>query len=450
MPKKKERPNGFLAKQGKVWFLTYSVDQPLPDGTIKRKRKKQRLGEHPNKDFARCAADEFLASNPSVAVPRDCRVTLRQYIDSTFRPSYISKLKRGTQFHYETILRNHILPAFGDKRMDMITRDAVQRLVDYKLAPQLTDTEGKVIKRQWSVQSVSHCRNVLHKIYEYAFDKKHLSLGINPAHKLTIGTIEPKKPRPLSPQQSAQLLAALPSPLREMAMLALLCAMNKAEFLSLTWGVVNLMGETYYGQDVLPPYSLIVKRNYYRGEHNTTKTKSRVRCMALPQELVTALLALKARCKWTEDEDLVFVGPKRGKVLSLRNLEIRIFKPTVAKLGIPGCSWHALRHTWATNTDQLGFASADRKLGMGHASQAMTDYYTHADLDRRRADTERLAALVTTGQRPKAEDHAAKAEVHPAAPAPGADLSAPSGTLEAPKPIESKSRKLTKAREDAA
>lgn len=198
----------------------------------------------------------------------------------------------------------------------------------------------------------------------------------------------------LSFRQGRELLARLPNPARDMALLSMTTSMNVAEMLGLRWGRVNLTGEpAIVGAEVVPPHSLLVRENYYRGEFGTVKAASRRRTVPLSSSVVEALASAKRRGNFTEPDDLVFAST-RGTPLDETNLMRRLVKPVAKELGMPWVSWHVFRHTHATLGEQIGMALSDRQAQLGHGDVRMTLHYTHADIERRRAGIETMTGLL--------------------------------------------------------
>lgn len=52
--------------------------------------------------------------------------------------------------------------------------------------------------------------------------------------------------------------------------------------------------------------------------------------------------------------------------------------------GAPWVTWHVLRHTCATLSDQAGLTVAEKQKLLGHATAAMSTHYTHPDMERMR------------------------------------------------------------------
>jgi integrase len=110
-----------------------------------------------------------------------------------------------------------------------------------------------------------------------------------------------KETHALSFDQGRELLALMPSPVREMALLSMTASLNVAEMLALRWKRVNLTTESVVaGSEVLQSHTLVVRENYYRGKFGTVKAKSRRRAVPLSTTVVAALTALRGSSRFIQ------------------------------------------------------------------------------------------------------------------------------------------------------
>jgi integrase len=182
-----------------------------------------------------------------------------------------------------------------------------------------------------------------------------------------------------------------------MALLSMTASLNVAEMCALRWKRVNLTGEivTSEGQ-LIPPYSVVVRENFYEGKFGSVKAPSRKRSVPLSSSMAAALLEIRRQSKYIGPDDLVF-ATRRGTPVDQGNLLSRHLKPVGRKLGMPWLSWHVFRHTHATLGEQIGMALSDRQAQMGHGDVRMTLHYTHSDLERRRASIEAITDRLIGG-----------------------------------------------------
>ena len=101
-----------------------------------------------------------------------------------------------------------MVPALGDLRLRDVTSDHVQALVRTKI-------EG-----DYSVQTAVHIRNAISAVFNHAKLKRAYS-GDNPTQGVRLPEMQRKESHALSFDQGRDVLARLPSPVGEMALLSM-------------------------------------------------------------------------------------------------------------------------------------------------------------------------------------------------------------------------------------
>ena len=98
---------------------------------------------------------------------------------------------------------------------------------------------------------------------------------------------------------------------RLMAALSLTTSLNVAELCGLRWKRLNLSdGIIQSAGKTIPPFSLIVREDVYRGKRGTTKTKSRRRTVGIPNELIGEFIALRESSPFQSPDDVVFASSR--------------------------------------------------------------------------------------------------------------------------------------------
>jgi len=98
-----------------------------------------------------------------------------------------------------------------------------------------------------------------------------------------------------------------------MVLFAILTSMNIAEICGLQWKRVNLNEQfTTVDGESLPPLTIAVRAQWYRGEYGSVKAKSRRRNLPIPVALRGVLAKIKERTKFTGPDDPVFAA-RTGK-----------------------------------------------------------------------------------------------------------------------------------------
>jgi len=381
MARRRSQQTGHVHRQGDGWYLAYREDAIGEDGKIVRVRMNRKIADakEVSKREAQRIAREILNTVDAQSQKPMSLLTVEEFVQRRFRPDVIRFKKPAGKSHYENMLKLHVLPAIGGKRLRDVNSDDVQDLVGAKL------------EAGFSVQTVTHIRNVIGRVFNHAKLKRSF-VGDNPIQGVNLPEMERKESHALTFEQGRLVLEALPSPVSEMALVSMTCSLNVAEILGLLWKWINLSSESVIvSSEVLPPYSLAVRQNYYRGEFCSVKADGRRRNVPLSTAVVAALSKLKSRPSHNSPEDLVFAS-SNGTPLDERNLSKRHLRRVGVKLELPWLGWHVFRHTHATFGELIGMALSDRQAQMGHSDVRMTLHYTHSDLNRRRQSIEELTA----------------------------------------------------------
>ena len=292
--------------------------------------------------------------------------TLSAYLDRWLNGSVKGSVKPSTYESYERMIRNHIKPALGHRKLKNLAPDHVQYFYEQKLDAGLASGTVRLM------------HGILHKALEQA-----VKWGIIPRNVCKATT--PPKPNPeeihpLDAEQARRLLEVASEAgdrLEALYVLAVTAGLRIGELLGLKWEDMDLDAETLHVRRT--------RSQAKSGPSFTTPKSGKGRSIRLTQRAVEALKSHKAvqnaeRLKlgdlW-ENNDLVFCTTA-GKLLDFRNVATASFKPLLKKAGLPDIRFHDLRHTCATLLLSRGHHPKLVQELMGHASVAMTlDRYSH-------------------------------------------------------------------------
>jgi len=383
MERRRPLQRGYLYRKGPSWMLQWREDVRTEDGRILRKKFKARIapaagpGAVSRREAERIAWREILARLNQASLFPASLATVREFWEQRFLREVVANLKPAGQKHYDWCA-THILAHLGELRLREVTHEHVSRMI------------RAVIESGRSVQTAVHLRNAVSALFRHATVVGAYS-GPNPAQGVRTPPMRRKEKPALTWEQFARLMMAYPSPVREMVYLAAMTSLNVAEMLGLRWRDLNLTDEpAVRDSELLPPYSLRVRGQYYRGQFCTPKTSSRRRIVPLTPQLVRMLTEWQQMTPFRGEDDLVFAN-RRGRPHSDTLLARRVLRPIAQKvLGVDWVSWHVFRHTTATWTEAVGMPLSERRALMGHARVGMTLDYTRDDIERRRQYLERI------------------------------------------------------------
>jgi len=291
-------------------------------------------------------------------------------------------LSGNTQELYQSILRTHLLPAFGIMQLTSLTPQQIQYFVDTLYSKSLSDT---TIKRIFSL---------LHAILQAAVRAEHIPR--NTAAQIEKPTIRRRRFEVWSLDQIRDFLRRLQAEGDRYAIafsLAVLTGMRQGEILGLRWQDVD------YRQGVIRMQQTLTHRG--KAFQAGGKTAQSVRVVALSQETVRMLEAHQAFliAEWEEKRRLrclheiesehevlaeemlrpptLVVSTPEGGPLSPRLLH-RLWLRLLKDWELPRITFHDLRHTHASILLQQGVHPKIVSERLGHASVHMTlNTYSH-------------------------------------------------------------------------
>jgi integrase len=144
----------------------------------------------------------------------------------------------------------------------------------------------------------------------------------------------------LTPVQVRKLAATLREPARSITLLLVLTGFRIGELLALRWGSVDLNARL-----------LRVCEAVYDGHFDQPKTKRSARTIPIGTETAEILSAIRPS---DVDPTVLVFATREGLPLDRWNLLRKHLKPAAKKLGLPGVTWHLLRHSHATMLDSAG------------------------------------------------------------------------------------------------
>jgi integrase len=169
----------------------------------------------------------------------------------------------------------------------------------------------------------------------------------------------------LTPVQVRDIAAALYEPARSVTLLLVLTGLRVGELLALRWGSIDLKARL-----------LRVVETVYDGHFDQAKTKRSARTIPIGTDTAEILAGI---CPVVVDAKALVFATREGLPLDRWNLLRKHLKPTAKKLGLPGVTWHLLRHSYATMLDSVGTPIGKMQSLLGHSTPDITrESYLHA------------------------------------------------------------------------
>ena len=307
------------------------------------------------------------------------RQTVAKFLEDWLEHTLKNRAKPRSFESFTTIVNKHIVPTLGRIRLDKLTPQQVQALLEKKRQPYKTTTNsGKAIEKHGlSAQSVASIRTVLRSALGQA-----LKWGMVARNVATL--IDPPRiPRPKTHTIDAEgarklLEAARGERFEAILVLALTLGLRRGEILGLRWSDVDFASRAIRVNQAL-------QRVGGKLQVTDVKTERSRRVVAVPDSVIRALKIRRAQqtqerliagLKW-KDSDLTFTNPTGGLLepITLHRDFKRLLK--TAELST-ATRFHDLRHTAASLLLAEGVHLRMIMELLGHSSISLTaNTYAH-------------------------------------------------------------------------
>ena len=288
--------------------------------------------------------------------PSELRVTVGEAGQRLLQHLGTLGRKRSTLMDYESYLRVHLAPFFGDRPLDAIDSGDIEAFIAERV------DAGKAPK------SIKNWVALLHSIFDYAIKRGWCSS--NPCKLVELPRSVDVDPdiRFLDAAELHAVVAAVPddalgSTERALYPTATTTGLRQGELLALRWRDID------WGAA-----KIRVRQNYVRGEYGTPKSKRSSRAVPLADSTAGLLERHFQSSAYQADDDLVFCHPQSGKPLDRSKVRKR-FVAAVKRAGVRRVRFHDLRHTFGTAMAGAGVPLRTLQEWMGHRDFKTTQLY---------------------------------------------------------------------------
>ena len=371
---------------GRWWYLLYWQDEfEYGRRTRKRKRMKLATASLPEREVKKMAAEALRPQNQGLLTIGSA-TNLMDFINGTYRPVNLPLFAKSTRDRYESVIKNHIAPAFGDSCLRDLTPMTVQRFC------------SDLANSELSHESWDKIRDVLSSILGAA-----VTYGLlvkNPMNGVRLPP--PKQRKRLKPfinyEQFNALLALIEEPYSSMVYVAVFTGLRVSELVGLRWEDVHAD-------------SITVDERFCRGDWGAPKSEASSATVAVNASVIERIHALKSvtvsyragravrrvpAVKSSGPGDLVFQSVRTRAPMRDNNILTRHLKPAAKKLGIEWVNWQVLRRSFATWLKLTGADVKDAQALMRHRRASTTlDIYQQFVPESQRKAVDRLGQLST-------------------------------------------------------
>ncbi len=304
--------------------------------------------------------------------------TLREFVDKTYRPSFMSGLKPTTQSNYENYLGQYILPYLGEMPMDEVSVATIQAFYNH-----LAQAGSHGHRKNLNATTIERVRGLTSRIFSIA---QEMGLIKDTPFKNRLLTIKAEKGghhKALPNAEIDRVKKTIPTLADEeirlyFAMLAY-TGMRRNELMGMHWEDVDLADGTAYVRCTVtyPARSKPVIQYSAKSEHS-------IRPILLPEPLIQLMKPLR------KEKGVLFGGDAPWCYATLNR---RVYRGKKL-LGIQGFNNHDFRTTYGTQLKESGMTSAQVADLMGHADTRMVEtVYARAreeGIKKRRGDLEKM------------------------------------------------------------
>jgi integrase len=278
-------------------------------------------------------------------------------------------IKARTREHYQQILDDHLVPAFGHRQLAAIKPKDVRDWYETTLVERPTMR--------------SHAYSLLRTIFTSAVNDEHIDA--NPARIVGAGRAKRvHKIRPASVAELAVLTAEMPERLRLMVTLASWCALRFGETVELRRGDIDLSAEV-----------IRIRRAAVRtkGAYTITTPKSDagVRDVAIPPHIIPTIERHLAKRVDSKRDSLIFPAFDNPDGHLQPSTLYRHWYRARHTAGRDDLRWHDLRHSGAVLAAATGATLAELMGRLGHSTPTAALRYQHIAQGRDRE----IAALLS-------------------------------------------------------
>lgn len=351
----------------------YRIFLKYMDGTV---RPQQKAGFSTEKE-ANAARDKTIGELYAGTYVVYANVRVKDFMEFWMEEDIRNRV--GSSETYDTfgsVVRLHIVPKLGSKKMVDITRGDVQKLYNEKT--------------EYSISIARLVKTVMNVSMRYAVDKKIIS--VSPAEGVNLPKKVEKKPyhtrnidtqKTLTMEQIQVLLeASKDTPIHMQVLFNVLMGLRRREINGVKYSDVDYINRTLRVQRQLGTKLGTKKEDFppemYRKQEIRLKTPSSYRTLPIPDYVFEAILEQRKtyernrsrRNSQFQDSDYICCS-NYGKPRS-KEFHWKYYKKLLAENGLPDIRWHDLRSTFCTLLLKNNFNPKAVSKLMGHAKELIT------------------------------------------------------------------------------
>ena len=276
-----------LEQVGKWWQIRIYQDE-YSNGRRIRRRKRIRLApaSMPIREVRKLKAEYLRPFNQGL-ISEGSATTFETYVRTVYNTTEMPLLASSTRDRYDGILKNYLIPDFGELCLRQLTPLALQKYISgFQIQGPDRDKAGAgqsaIARRGLSRESVDKIRDVLAGVLGSAV--KYGYLITNPMEGVQVPPDKRGKRRHkpfIRPEQFAALIELISEPYATMVYVAVYTGLRISELIGLRWGDIH-------------EHSITIDERYCRGDWGEPKSDASNTTIPVNRKVIERIQRLRA------------------------------------------------------------------------------------------------------------------------------------------------------------